>query len=115
MPHDVPVHRCGIKGPFQFFRRSVVLDWPKQRTVPIAAVTGERQVFFDESLSHGVNRNESNLVALTFDSEMHNTLTALHIFYPQSAQFLPAHTVIEQCGQDGAIANSFEGVFRRRL
>ena len=59
--------------------------------------------------------NKPDLVALTLDPKMHHALTTLHVLDPQPAQLLAADAVIEQGGQDGAIAHALERVRRRRL
>jgi hypothetical protein len=59
--------------------------------------------------------NELDLAALAPDPKMHHALTAPHAPDAQPAQFLAAHAVIEQGGQDGAIAHALERVTGRRL
>ena len=54
-------------------------------------------------------------VALAPDPEMHHALTALHVLDSQPAQLLAAHAVIEQGGQDDAIAHALERVAGRCL
>ena len=59
--------------------------------------------------------NETDLVALALDPKMHHSLAALNIAHPQAAQFLAADAVVEQGGENGAIADALEGVFGRRI
>jgi hypothetical protein len=75
----------------------------------------ERQIFLDEPLRHGMHRHEADLVALALDAKMHDTLTALHVAHPEPAQLLAADAVIEQGGQNCAIAHALERVRGRRL
>jgi hypothetical protein len=72
-------------------------------------VAGHRQIFLDEALSRRVNRDETDLVALTLHVEMLHALTVLNIANPQAAKLFAAHTVIEQGGQDRAVAHTLEG------
>jgi hypothetical protein len=46
---------------------------------------------------------------------MHHTLTAVQVAHPQPAEFLAADTLIEQDGQDGAIAYALERILGRRI
>src|SRR5216683_1060372 len=46
---------------------------------------------------------------------MQHSLTALHVLYAQAAEFLAAYAVVEQGGQDSAIADALEGVVGRRI
>jgi hypothetical protein len=52
---------------------------------------------------------------LALDTEVHHVLAALDILYPQLAELLAAHTVIEQGGKDGAISHALNSVGRRYL
>ncbi len=45
---------------------------------------------------------------------MQHALPALHVLYPQATELLAADTMVEQGGQDGAIADALEGVVGRR-
>jgi hypothetical protein len=56
--------------------------------------------------------NEPDFAPLAPDPEMHHPLTALPVPDPQAVQLLAAHAVIEQGGQDGAIARALERVRR---
>jgi hypothetical protein len=78
-------------------------------------VAGERQVGFDGALRHRMHGHEPGLAALALDPEVHHTLAALDVPDPQPAQLRAAHAVIEQGGQNGAIARALERVCRRRL
>lgn len=62
-------------------------------------MTGQSQVLVDEPLRRGMQWDESDLVTLAADAQMHDALTALDIFHPQPAEFFPADAVIEQGGQ----------------
>src|SRR5271154_2605542 len=46
---------------------------------------------------------------------MQHALAALHVLYTQAAELLAADAVIEQGGQDGAIADTFEGIVGWRI
>jgi len=64
VPHDIPVDRGGIERPIQLFRRAVVLDRTEERAGTVVAVAGENQVFLDQALCRGVDRNEPNRAIL---------------------------------------------------
>jgi hypothetical protein len=108
------VDRAGIERPVEI-ARAVVGHRAKHGAGGIGAVAGDGQVRLDQPLRHRMHGNEPDLAALAPDPEMHHALTALHVLDPQAAQLLAAHAVIEQGGQDGAIARALERVRRRRL
>ena len=62
-----------------------------------------------------MHRNEPDFVALALDPKMQHPLTALNIPHTQPAQFFAADAVIEQGGQDRAIADALERIFERRI
>ena len=78
-------------------------------------MTCKCQIFFDQLLRRHMHGNEPNLAVLAVHPEMHHALTALQVTQPQPAEFLTANTVIEQGGQNGAIAHALERIFRRRI
>lgn len=113
MPHDVAIDRCGIERPVELLRRAVVLDGSEEGPADIGRMAGIRQILLNKSLGRGVYGNEADLVAFALDAEVHHTLTALHVADAQPAEFFAADAVIEQGGQDGAIALALERVFGR--
>jgi hypothetical protein len=52
---------------------------------------------------------------IAVNPEVHHALAAVQVAQPQPAEFLAADTVIEQGGQDGAIAHALERVLGRRI
>ena len=85
----------------------VILHWTEEGGVQIKLFTGSRfqgiEIFRNEPLGCGMRGNKANLVALTFDSEMHHSLAALQIAQAQQTQLLAPDTVIEQGGKYRAI------------
>jgi hypothetical protein len=78
-------------------------------------MTGQCQVFLNEPLGRHMHRHEADFVALALDAEVQHALTALDIPDPEPAELLAAEAVIEQGGEDGAIAHALEGVLGRRI
>jgi hypothetical protein len=68
--------------------RAVVRHRAKHGAGGLSAVAGERQVFLDQPLRHGMNGNELDFAALARDPKVHHTLAALDVPVPQPAQFL---------------------------
>ena len=62
-----------------------------------------------------VHRNEPDFVPFALDPKMHHALPALHVLYAQPAELLATDAVIEQGGQDGAIAHALESIVGRRI
>ena len=62
-----------------------------------------------------MHRHEAYFVALAMHPKMHHALTAVQIAQPQPAEFLAADAVIEQGGEDGAIAHALERILGRRI
>ncbi len=75
---------------------------------------GERQILLDQPLRQRVHGHEPDFAALAPDPKMYHALAALDVPDPQPAELLAVHAVIEQGGEDGAIARALERV-RRRL
>jgi hypothetical protein len=73
------------------------------------------EILADEPQRHRVNGNKPDLVALAFDAQMHDALAALHIAQAQQAEFFAADAVIEQGGENGAVAPSLQRVRGRGL
>ena len=69
----------------------------------------------NETLSWRVNRDETDLVALALHPEVLHAVTVLNVANTQAAKLLAAHTVMEQGGQDSAVAQALERVRRRRF
>src|SRR6516165_5388335 len=111
---DILMHRTAVERLVEF-ARAIVSHRTEHWGGDIRAVAGERQIFLDETLRHGMHGNKPYLVALTLDPEMHHALTALHVTDLQTAELLTANSVIEQGGQNGAITDTFERVSRRRI
>jgi hypothetical protein len=109
---DVVIDRTRVEG-FLKLAGAVVSHWPKHGAAEIAAMTRERQIFVDEALRHRVHGNEADFVALAFDLKVHDAAAVLHVANLEPAQFLAADGVIEQSGEDGAIAHALQGVSRR--
>src|SRR5271170_2931657 len=109
---DVVVDRTGIERPVEL-ARAVVRHRTEYRAGGIGAVAGESQVFLDQPLRHCMHGHEPDFAALALNPKMHHALTALDVSDPQPAQLLAADAVIEQGGQDGAIADALERVRRR--
>ena len=81
----------------------------------IGGVAGERQVFLDQSLREHMDGYKADFAALALDPKMQHPLTALHVLNAQAAEFLTADAVIEQGGEDGAIADALERIVGRRV
>jgi hypothetical protein len=111
---DVPVDRTGINVPFKRFR-AVVLDRAEERAIRLWTMLGHRQIVTDQTLRHCMYRNEPDFVPFALDTEMHDTLAALHVFHAQRAQFLAADAMVKQGGKNGAVANAFERTRWRRI
>ena len=62
-----------------------------------------------------MNGDEPDLVAFAVDSEVHDALAALQIAQAQQTKFLPAHAVIEQCGENRAVPYTLQRVRGRGL
>src|SRR5215469_3657084 len=75
---DVVMHRAAIKRLVQL-ARTIIGHRTEHWGGDIRAMTGERQIFLDKALRHGMDRNEANLVAFAVHPEMHHALTALHV------------------------------------
>ena len=109
---DVAVDRSWIERPVEA-AGAVVFDRAEQRPIEIGAMPGHRQIGLDRALRRGVDRNEADLGALALDAEMHHTLPAVQIFHPEPAELFTANAVIEQGGENGAIADPLERICRR--
>jgi hypothetical protein len=81
----------------------------------VAAMAGERYIFLDQLLCRHMHGNEADLAALAMHPEMHHASTAVQVAQAQPAEFLAADAVIEQGGEDGAIAHTLERVLGRRI
>ena len=79
------------------------------------AMSGPRQILLDRPLRGRVDRDKADLVALAVDPEMHDALTAVQVPDPEPAELLAADAVIEQGGENGAVAHALERVGRRRF
>src|SRR6516165_2474742 len=105
--NDVIMHRAAIKRLFQL-ARAIVRHWTEEGTDGIVGVAGTCEVFRDEPLRHGMNGDKPGLAALAVNSEMHHALAAVQVAQPQPAEFLAAHAVIEQGGENGAVTDAIE-------
>jgi hypothetical protein len=112
--HDIAVHRVGIERAVEL-AADIVFDRTEERAGGISAVAGECEVFFDQALGGHVHRHKPYFVALALDAEVHHAVAALDILHPQSAELLTAEAVIQQNGEDGAVAHTFKSVSRWRL
>src|SRR5215831_9721125 len=74
----------------------------------IAAMAGERHIFLDQLLCCHMHGDEADLAALAMHPEMHHAPTAVQVTQPQPAELLATEAVIEQGGEDGAIAHALE-------
>jgi len=79
----------------------------------IGAVAGQRHIFLDQLLCRHMHGDEADLAALAVHAEMHHAPAAVQVTQPQAAELLAADAVIEQGGEDGAIAHALEGVLGR--
>src|SRR5581483_5521018 len=109
------VERSGIEMAIQPFLCSVVFDRPEEGARSVYSMAGEAEIVLHQSLGGSVDGHEAHLVALALDPKVHHALSALHIAHAQPAEFFAADTVIEEGGQNGAIALTLERIFRRRL
>jgi hypothetical protein len=73
------------------------------------------QVIFNHPLGSCINRDEANLGPLAFDTKMHDTLSAVQVLHPQTAEFFAPDTVIQQGSQDGPIPDTLERACGRRM
>jgi hypothetical protein len=114
LSHNILIHRGGIERAVEF-AGAVVRHRTKHGAGGIGNVAGERQVFLDQPLRQDLDGYEPDLAALALDPKMQHSLTALHVLYAQSAELLAADAVVEQGGENGTIANTLEGIGRRRV
>ena len=69
-------------------------------------MTGQHQVFFDQALRGHMHRHKAYFVALAFNPEVHYAVAALNVPDPEGAELFTADAVIEQGGEDSAIAHT---------
>src|SRR6266851_5551342 len=112
--HNILIHRGGIERAVEV-AGAVVGDGTEHGAGGIGSVAGERQVFLDQPLREHLDGYEPDLSALALDPKMQHALPALHVLNAQPAELLAADAVIEQGGEDGAIAHALEGIVGRRI
>ena len=78
-------------------------------------MSGQCQIIFNHPLGSCINRNEADLGPLAFDTKMHDTLSAVQVLHPQTAEFFAPDTVIQQGSQDGPIPDALERARGRRF
>lgn len=115
MAHNVAVEGSRIERPIKFFIGAVVFHWPEEGARLVRAMLSEGQIFLDQPLRRGVSGNEPDLIPFALDAEMRHALTGLQIPNLKAAKFLAADAVIEQGGENGAIAQTFERIGRRSI
>ena len=97
------------------FLGAIVGNWTEHWRGGIAAMARKRQIFLDQLLCCCMHGNEADLAALAVHAEMHHALTAVQITQAQTAELIAAEAVLEQGGQNGAIAHALERVLGRRI
>src|SRR5271163_5188904 len=112
--HNIPIHRVGIEGPVELLG-AIIGHRTKHGAGGIGSVAGERQIFLDQPLRQHLDGYEPDLTAFSLDPKMQHALPALDVLYTQAAELLAADAMIEQGGQDGAIADTFEGIVGWRI
>jgi hypothetical protein len=59
----------------------IVCHRPEKSSFQIVPMSYERQIIFNQALGSCIDRNKANFRPLAFDAEMHDTLTAVEVFY----------------------------------
>jgi len=113
-PHNILIHRVGIEWPIELLG-AIIGHRTKHGAGGIGTVAGERQIFLNQPLREHLDGYEPDLVAFPLDPKMQHALPALHVLYAQAAELLATDAMIEQGGQDGAIADTLEGIVGRRI
>jgi hypothetical protein len=93
----------------------VVFHWAEQGAVQIAPMSRNHKIVLDHPLGCCVDRDEADLLALSFDTKMHHPLAAVQVFDLEPAEFFTADAMIKQGGQNGAVAHTFERVGQWRF
>jgi len=87
----------------------------KKSPFDIVPMPCQCQIIFNHPLGRCVNRNEADLGPLAFDTKMYDTLSAVQVLHPQTAEFFAPDTVIQQGSQDGPIPDALERACGRRF
>jgi hypothetical protein len=91
----------------------IVIHRPEKSPFDIVPMSCQCQIIFNHPLGSYINRNEADLGPLALDTKMHDTLSAVQVLYPQTAEFFAPDTVIQQGSQDGPIPDALERVRAR--
>jgi hypothetical protein len=78
--NNILINRIRIEMPIKT-TRSVVCHRPEQSAFHIPPMSRQRQVILNHPLGSRVNRHEADFGPLTFDAKMHDTLSAVQVFY----------------------------------
>ena len=84
---------------------TVVLDRAEEGALEVTAMPGQRQILLARTLRRCIDWNKADLGALAVDPKMQDALAAVQILDPETAELLAANAVIEQGGQNGAVAH----------
>src|ERR1043166_7057139 len=115
MPNDIPIDGGGIQGALELLGRPVVSDWPEERAGQIDAVASQIQGLLDQAQGRGVDRYKPDFVALAVDPKVPDAFSALEVADAQAAELLAADAVVQERGQDGAVADALKRILGRRL
>ena len=108
VPHDIAIDGGRVQRPVQLLRRAIIAYRPEEGTRDIEAMAGHTEIFFNQTLRRGVNRDVADLIAFALDAKVNHAPAALDILYQKSAKLFAPQAVIEQGRQDCPIAGALK-------
>ena len=115
VPDDALIHALGVQGLLEC-PRPVVLDGPKERPSTVAGVPGRLEVRADQPQGYGRRRQVARSCRPCRGSCRCGTPSPfVHVLDAQLHELFPADAVVQERGEDGAVALALEGGWVGRL